>query len=96
MGLFLSLSVGAGAAVTGDNLDTSVRGVKDVRALLSVPPLAAIPHISTQAERRDRRRKRLMGWIGGATGLAALLAVEHFFVRPLDVVWLSLLQRFGM
>jgi uncharacterized protein involved in exopolysaccharide biosynthesis len=96
MGLFLSISLGAGAAVAGDNLDTSVRGVRDVRMLLAVPPLAAIPHIGTQAERRRRRRTKLLAWMGGLVGLAALLAVIHFLVRPLDVVWLSLLHRFGL
>jgi uncharacterized protein involved in exopolysaccharide biosynthesis len=96
MGLFLSISAGAGAAVMGDNLDTSVRGVRDVRLLLRVPPLAAIPHIGTQAERRLRRRTKRLAWIGGIVGLMVLLAVVHFFIRPLDVVWLSLLHRFGM
>ena len=96
LGLFLSIALAAGSTVMGDNLDASVRGVRDVRALLAVPPLAAIPHIGTQAERRRRRRRKVLSWIGGVAGLAALLAVVHFFVRPLDVVWLSLLQRFGM
>jgi uncharacterized protein involved in exopolysaccharide biosynthesis len=96
MGLFLSIAMAAGSAVMGDNFDTSVRGVRDVRALLAIPPLAAIPHIGTQAERSLRRRRRLLSWIGGLVGLAALLAAVHFFVRPLDVVWLGLLQRFGI
>jgi hypothetical protein len=96
MGLFLSISLAAGAAVMGDNLDATVRGVRDVRMLLTVPPLAAIPHIGTQMERRRRRRTKILLWAGGVAGLAALLAVVHFFVRPLDVVWLGLLQRFGM
>jgi protein tyrosine kinase modulator len=96
MGLFLSVAAGAGAAVAGDSLDLSVRGVRDVRLLLTVPPLVAIPHIGTQAERTRRRRTFLLSWIGGVVGLAALLAVVHFFVRPLDVVWLSLLYRFGL
>ena len=32
---------------------------------------------------------------GGLIAMVAGVAVVHFFVRPLDVVWLSLLRRFG-
>jgi succinoglycan biosynthesis transport protein ExoP len=96
MGLVLSVAAGFGAAVLRDSLDVSVRGVQDVRALLSVPPLAAIPVIVTQAEEKRRRRVVRYSWQGGIVGLIALVAAVHFLVRPLDVVWLVLLHRFGV
>jgi hypothetical protein len=96
MGFVLSLGTGAGAAVLRDNLDLSVRGVRDLRALLSVPPLAAIPMIVTRADSRKHRRAVAFSWVGSVAGLVALTSYVHFFVRPLDVVWISLLRRFGI
>ena len=96
MGFVLSLGAGIGAAMLRENLDVSVRGVRDLRALLSVPPLAAIPVIVTRADSRKRRRAITFSWLGSVAGLVALMCVVHFFVRPLDVMWISLLRRFGM
>jgi succinoglycan biosynthesis transport protein ExoP len=96
MGFVLSLGAGAGAAVLRENLDLSVRGVRDMRALLSVPPLAAIPVMITRADSRKRRRTLTFSWLGSVAGLVALTSVVHFYVRPLDVVWAGLLRRFGM
>jgi len=96
MGLVLSLGAGFGAVVLKDSLDPSVRGVNDVRRLLSVPPLAAIPNIVTEAEARRQRRVARYSWQGAVMALVAVGAAVHFLVRPLDIVWLSLLHRFGM
>jgi uncharacterized protein involved in exopolysaccharide biosynthesis len=96
MGLVLSLGAGFGAVVLKDSLDPSIRGINDVRRLLSVAPLAAIPTIVTQAESRRRRRVTRYSWQGVFVALVAVGASVHFLVRPLDIVWLSLLHRFGM
>jgi uncharacterized protein involved in exopolysaccharide biosynthesis len=95
MGFVLSLGAGAGAAVLRDNLDVSVRGVRDMRALLRVPPLAAIPLIVTRAEAARHRSKVRYSWLGAVASLIVLGVIVHFFVRPLDVVWLGLAHRFG-
>jgi polysaccharide biosynthesis transport protein len=96
VGFVLSMGAGAGVAMLRDNMDVSVRGVQDMRRLLSVPPLAAIPVMITKAERR--RHKRVIGysWLSAMVSVAGAAAIVHAFVRPLDVVWLSFLHRFGM
>lgn len=96
LGFVLSLGAGAGAAVARNNFDTSVRGVNDIRSLLRIPPLAAIPVIVTQAERRRKRRQSIVRWCSTVLGVAFALTLVHFFVRPLDVLWLGLLHRFGV
>jgi len=64
--------------------------------LLSVPPLAAIPRIVTQAERKKHKRVVRYTWLGTIASLITLLLVIHFLVVPLDVLWLGLLRRFGV
>jgi len=49
--------------------------------------------------KRDATRKRRVtrySWQGGVLLIVGLGVAVHFLVRPLDIVWLSLLQRFGM
>jgi uncharacterized protein involved in exopolysaccharide biosynthesis len=96
LGFVLSLAAGLGAAMLRDSLDVSVRGVQDIRTLLSVPPLVAIPVIATRAELRRHKRVVRYSWQGAIVSLIALAVAVHFLVRPLDVIWLSLLRRFGV
>lgn len=95
LGFVLSLGAGFGAALLSDSFDQSVRGVHDIRRLLSVPPLAAIPVIRTVAERRQRRRAILYFWLGTAALIIGSAAAIQIFVRPLDVLWLRTIQRLG-
>lgn len=96
LGFVLSIAAGLGAAMLRDSLDGSIRGVQDIRTLLSVPPLVAIPFIATQAEQRRHKRVVRYSWQGAVVTLITLAVVVHFLVRPLDVIWLSLLRRFGV
>ncbi len=96
LGLILSLGAGAAAAVVKDSLDPSIRGVRDMRRLLNVAPLASIPPIVTNAERDRHRRVLRYSWQGSIGALIALAVLVHFLVRPLDILWLSLLRRFGV
>jgi succinoglycan biosynthesis transport protein ExoP len=96
LGFVLSVGAGFGAVILKDSLDPSIRGVNDVRRLLSVPPLAAIPNIVTQAQSRRQRRVTRYSWQGAVMAIIGGGVTIHFLVRPLDVVWLNLLHRFGM
>jgi len=96
LGFFLSIGAGLGSAAARESFDASVRGPGDIRQLLQVPALASIPEIVT-AEARARRRKIVRySWGGGAVAVVLLAVLIHVLVRPLDVLWLSLLRRFGV
>jgi polysaccharide biosynthesis transport protein len=94
-GLFLSLGLGAGVVAARDSLDATVRGPSDVRSMLQVPVLASIPIIVTAAERARRKRLTLYSWSGSLAMILLAMVSVHLFVKPLDVVWLSLVRRFG-
>jgi succinoglycan biosynthesis transport protein ExoP len=96
MGVLLSLVLGVGAAAGRETMDASVRGPSDIRALLQVPALASIPVIVTSEDRARRRRWMHYSWAGGAAVVVLAAVTIHVFVRPLDIVWLSLVRRFGV
>jgi uncharacterized protein involved in exopolysaccharide biosynthesis len=96
IGLVLSLALGIGAVLGREALDASVRGPKDIRELLQVPALASIPIIVTRAERVRRQRITRYSWGGGVATLILALLTVHFFIMPLDILWLVLIRRFGV
>jgi polysaccharide biosynthesis transport protein len=79
-----------------ESLDTRIRDRTHLLALLGVPPLAVIPLQELDEERVARIRKRRILLAGGAAAVAAGLLAVHVFLRPLDLVWFSLLQRLGV
>ncbi|HEX4240882.1 MAG TPA: hypothetical protein VHZ53_05685 [Steroidobacteraceae bacterium] len=95
-GFILSLGAGLGAVALRDGLDPSVRGSRDLKKLLSVAPLAAIPNIVTAAEKRRRSRNRLMSGAAVLTTMGVATVLVHLYVSPLDVLWIALCRRFGV
>ena len=96
VGLIMSVAAGIGAVIARDTLDASVRGPSDIRLMLKVPALASIPTIVTTADRSRRRKIIGLSWGGGIAMVALATLGLHFFVKPLDVVWVILLRRFGV
>lgn len=96
VGLLLAVAVGIGAVILRESLDASVRGPNDIRQLFNVPALASIPTIVTVADRQRRRRLMLYSWGGAGGGMLVATMMVHVFIRPLDVVWLILMRRFGI
>jgi uncharacterized protein involved in exopolysaccharide biosynthesis len=96
LGLLFSVALGVGAAAARESLDASVRGPSDIRHLLRVPALASIPHIVTADDQLRRRRITRYSWAGGIVALILIAVAIHLFVRPLDVLWLTIVRRFGV
>jgi uncharacterized protein involved in exopolysaccharide biosynthesis len=96
LGLLMAIALGAGAVVARESFDGSVRGPGDIRQLLQVPALASIPVIITAEDRARRRRMLGYSWGGGLAVMLLLAVTIHMWVRPLDVLWISLLRRFGV
>jgi uncharacterized protein involved in exopolysaccharide biosynthesis len=95
IGLLLAIAAGVGAVMARESFDGSVRGPGDIRQLLQTPALASIPVIVTAQDRARRRMITRLSW-GGSVAVVLMAAVAiHLWVRPLDIVWISLLRRFG-
>jgi succinoglycan biosynthesis transport protein ExoP len=94
-GTLLSAALAFGFLWLLESMDTSVRGRFDLHKLTGIPPLALVPHIGTEAERRAGRR-RIQLAIGTAMGSVCIaVALTHFFYRPLDVIWFTFARRMG-
>jgi uncharacterized protein involved in exopolysaccharide biosynthesis len=96
VGLFMAIAAGVGGVIARESFDGSVRGPGDIRLLLQVPALASIPIITTAEDRARRRRILRCSWGGGLAFMLLMAITIHMWVRPLDVVWISLLHRFGV
>jgi uncharacterized protein involved in exopolysaccharide biosynthesis len=96
LGFVFALAAALALMFLLETLDTRIRDRAQLIALLAVPPLAVIPAQELDEEREERRlRQRKLALACGAT-VVALLVVVHFFIRPLDALWLALLRRFGV
>jgi succinoglycan biosynthesis transport protein ExoP len=95
-GLILSLVLGAGLAWLRETTDTTVRSRDELLRMIGVAPLALVPHIITTADLITARRRVKLA-LGSAAGTFCIaLVLVHLFYRPLDVIWFSLIQRFGL
>ena len=94
-GIFLALAASGGAGVLAESLDDRVYGRSGVVRALGVMPLAVIPQIDTAASRSQGRRR--FGYVVGALLVALLiaLAIVHFVVGPLDVLFYRALRVLG-
>lgn len=95
-GTFLSLALAVGVLFGLESMDSSVRGRRDLQNLTGLPPLALVPHIGTEAERRAGKRRLRLAFGTAMVSLFAAVALAHFFYRPLDVLWFSFARRLGL
>lgn len=96
LSLVLALGGGFGVAFAAESMDTSVRGVKGVVALLSMPPLASIPYMANREDRSKRRRRRITLLMATLIAIVVLLAAINYLWMPLDVLWFKALRKINI
>ncbi len=95
LGFVLSALLGIGIGFLVNLLDGRVRGPGDLARLLEVPPLVQLPTMVT-ARQALRARRQLQWSVGGAAlALATVAALIHVLWRPLDLLLMLVLRRFG-
>jgi len=95
-GFFLSAVMAFGLLWLLEKIDSSVRGRFDLLSLTGVAPLALVPHIVTESERRAGRRRRRLAVGSAMATVVGAMALTHFFYQPLDVLWFTFARRFGL
>jgi hypothetical protein len=96
LGLVLSLAAAIAIPMFLEALDARVRGQRDLTTLVSAPPLAVIPWITTDEEAGARKRRRIWMLAGGLLACIVAVVLVHAFLRPLDVIMALLLRRLGI
>jgi polysaccharide biosynthesis transport protein len=94
-GFILSGGLAAGVLWLLETLDSSVRSRFDLLSLTGVPPLALVPYIGTETERRAGRRRMRLAVGSAMASLCIAVALTHFLYRPLDVLWFTFARRLG-
>lgn len=95
IGLALALGAAAASAAASESLDTSIRGRKDLAQLWREPPLALVPLLVNDSDRQRLSRRTHIVLAVSAAGVLASLVLIHVAVRPLDVLWFTLMRRYG-
>lgn len=96
VGLAFSLMCGVGVAGVAEVFDSGIRGARALAAVTKMTPLVTIPYISTS---QDERTRNLNIWISLVSVLVVIIAIilaVHVFYKPLDVLWLILLQKLSL
>jgi capsular polysaccharide biosynthesis protein len=79
-----------------ESFDKTIRGNRDLLSVANGQLIVAIPYIVTQGELLHKKRRIVIVIsLSIAVVLTGLVAM-HFLVRPLDELWVILMQRLGI
>jgi uncharacterized protein involved in exopolysaccharide biosynthesis len=93
MGFFLSMASGIGYGALAERIDGSVRGVRGVTELVSVPPLSVIPYLKNSEDVARTERMKKIGITATVGGLVLAVILVHLLWTPLDILWFRGLRK---
>jgi succinoglycan biosynthesis transport protein ExoP len=74
VGLFLGITFSIGAAIIAEALDGTIRSTRDIRIIMDMPPIAAIPAIATTEDVAKARSSRLMSFFAISVAITVVVA----------------------
>jgi polysaccharide biosynthesis transport protein len=93
IGLVLGLGTGVGSAALKEFSDQSIRTAGALSSALGLPVLAVIPDIQTTEDTAKDVRFKRDAIIAAVVVVIAAIAIFHFFVMDLDVLWARISRR---
>lgn len=95
LGALFAIFGGVGVGIAADNLDGKVHTREQLARTMRNVPLVVIPYLPSDREVAGLARRRVAISLS-AFGLVAVVAIIlHLAWRPLDVVWYTILRKFG-
>ena len=79
IGLFIGLAIGIGVGMIAEALDNSVRSTRDIKIILDMPPIAAIPQIHTEKDMHKIRASRFVYF--STTGFAVTATAIYVYLQ---------------
>ena len=96
LGLLLAFGSGLGLVVLMESMDSGIRGERALTSIMGAAPLVVIPYLrNSEDKKRVTREYRWIIFTLIALLMLALLCI-HFFFKPLDIVWFTVLERLGL
>jgi uncharacterized protein involved in exopolysaccharide biosynthesis len=92
----LVLAAGLGWPQVAESMDEAIHSARAIERVQGAPPIAEIPMIVTVQDRKKERNARVGTLLIAPVVIAIILALIHFFLIPLDVLWYVGLRRLGM
>lgn len=93
IGFVLALGAGASYAGAREALDSSIKSESELAHMTGLPLLSVVPMM----ENEGAKRRNTLKWIvlGGiiVIALATALVLTHFFVMPLDILWIKIQKK---
>ncbi|CAI8955078.1 GumC family protein [Methylocaldum szegediense] len=93
LGMVLAMAGGFGYVLLTENLDQTVRGMKQIAVLAGTAPVAVIPYLQTDEEISQQHKIRTVSVLAGLGLILLVLALVHWFWIPLDVLWFRGLRK---
>lgn len=100
LGFVFAIGGGLGSAALRDGLSDTIKGTKEIQQMTDIPVLAGISYIENREVKLKQNSNTIKKIVTGVVVLAIcallLLALSHFFYKPLDVTWFVLLRKLGL
>lgn len=96
LGLFLGMGFGIGSGALAETMDNSFREPRDIVKKINIPVLATFPEIKNKKEKRKSKIKLLLAVLLFVLLMAGVLIYLHLEVMPLDIIYLTIQERFGV
>jgi len=72
-----------------------VRGPKSLERIAGIPAIVVIPYIETPLDIAMRNRKKKLVLVLAVVSVIVIIAVTHFFVMSLDLIWATVMMKLG-
>ncbi|MGY6276078.1 GumC family protein [Methylomonas sp. MgM2] len=94
-GLGGGLVAGFGLTMVLEMLHEVIRGAKALERVTGTLPLVVIPFIETPQDIEHRKKRKKLIWLGALIMAVVSVAITHFFVMPLDLLWATAIAKLG-
>ncbi len=95
-GSIVSLGLGLGLALLLQLMNKSIRTASDLERTLQIRPLAVVPLIETEGEKRRKRLRVVLIVLVSTSVIAGVLWALHQYYMPLDLLLEKYLNRTGL
>ncbi len=93
LGFILSIGAALAYALLKESMNPSIYGSKGMLAATGAYPLVVIPYIENEEDLEEAKKMKLKISVAMIAAIIIVIALFHFFVMPLDVLWYVLNRK---